>query len=126
MTLDAFMELVNGGYITEVGKIDHYKKHPEILEQKTICDLSAEGTICKYIPFEPGEPQTFIDEETGAEVTMTIVDLGPANDENVIVSVTPKNEESDNTIVNDVDDSTDDEIVVDDESTDNPLVDSEE
>ena len=125
MTLDAFMELVNGGYITEVGKINYYKKHPEILEQKTICDLSMEGTICKYIPFEPGEPQTFVDEETGEEVTMTIVDLGPANDENVIVSITPKDEESD-TIVNDVEDSTNDEIVVDDESTDNPLVDPEE
>lgn len=125
MTLDTFMELVNGGYITEVGKIDYYKKHSEILEQKTIRDLSLDGTICKHVPFESEEPQTFIDKKTDEEVTMTIVDSSPTNDENVVVSVTSKNEEvvdieNENNMV------TDDEIVVDDETIDNPSVDSEE
>ena len=125
MTLDTFMELVNGGYITEVGKIDYYKKHPEILEQKTIRDLSLEGTICKHVPFESREPQTFIDKKSDDEVTMTIVDSSPTNDENVIVSTTPKNEEVTD-VENENDVITDDEIVVDDESTDDPSIDSEE
>ena len=117
MTLDTFMELVNGGYITEVGKIDYYKKHPEILEQKTVGDLFMDGTICKYISFELDEPHAFFDKKSDDEVTMTIVDPSPTNDENVIVSATLKNEE-----VVDVED----EIVVDDETTDNPSVDLEE
>jgi hypothetical protein len=114
MTIEAFNVLVDRGYITNVGFVNHYRGNPELLKSKSIEDLAGEGVISKMCA---DFMEVFTDIDTGEEV---IIEKMPDNDK---VDFTPPTEKDDETItptpeLNPI--TPTDDIVVDDE---NPSID---